>query len=208
MPFPIDEYSKEVITSHFRRKRLVWSEDYFIQKLDNPGSKYDVYFATIALRDCGTEKCIPSLKAKIYYPMQDVKCTSLLTIAHIAREKESDFYAQCLLDTKYREKGYAMWAINDAADQRAVEAVCAYFEKNNNKFSRGLLANGTVVDGINFLLKQSTISARAKSFLNYVKEIWFNLPQGERQELIKNAPYFERYEFSVDVTSGYTKQAD
>jgi hypothetical protein len=55
--------------------------------------------------------------------MQDVKATSILTIAHIAGARETPFYAQALLDPGYPLKDYAMWAAEEPADERAVDAV-------------------------------------------------------------------------------------
>jgi hypothetical protein len=191
MPFPMDESLKDTIRHHFRRKKLVWDEDYFISVLQHSDSKYDVYWATIALRDCGTEKCLPWLREKLYYPMQDVKCTSILTIAHIAREKETLLYAQCLRDPKYHEKTYAIWAISDAADHRAIDAVLEYFRKNRSKIKRGKLYNGTVVDGIEYLYQYIGTSQEIEDFLEFVRQNWTGIAQGERAELIKRVPYFK-----------------
>ena len=120
MPFPLNEQTRQFVRNHFRRKNLEWTEDYFLNVLESSDRKRDVYWAVLALRDCGTARSIPHLVAKLNYPMQDVKCTSILTIAHIAGPAETELYARALLDPKYREKGYAMWAIRDAADERAV----------------------------------------------------------------------------------------
>jgi hypothetical protein len=54
MPFPNDETTRRFIERHFRRKNLIWSEDYFIHVLETSEKKYDTYWAVIALRDCGT----------------------------------------------------------------------------------------------------------------------------------------------------------
>ena len=77
--------------------------------------------------------------------MQDVKCVAILTIAHIARESATPTISHALLDPVYREKAYAMWAINDAADERAIPAVLNYFAKNKAKLKAGHLKNGTFV---------------------------------------------------------------
>ncbi len=168
---------------------MEWNEDYFIRQLSSD-KKYDVYWATIALRDCGKTKCISLLKKLIYYPMQDVKCTSILTIAHIAKSEESIFYGECLLDPKYRDKTYAMWAINDAADERAIEVVHQYFKKNKSKIKSGKFTNGTLVDGCEYLSRFSEDN-NADEFLSFVKEIWSNLAEGERSELKKRINFFD-----------------
>src|SRR5262249_12239858 len=144
MAFPLSDYTRQAIEHHFRRKNLQWSEPYFLDVLANSTQKHDVYWAVIALRDCGTSAAIPALKAKLTYPMKDVKCVSMLTIAHIAGAAETECYTESLLDAAYPEKGYAMWAVNDAADDRAVEGVLAYFTKNRSRLRRGELSNGTL----------------------------------------------------------------
>jgi hypothetical protein len=188
MPFPLDPTTEQFIKNHFRRKGLRWEEDYFIEMLASE-QKYDVYWATLALRGCGTEKCVPPLKEKLYHPMQDVKCTSILTVAHVAGAGETPFYARALLDPGYREKGYAMWAIWDCADERAVDAVLQYFTRNRGKLRAGKLANGTLVKGVEYL---GRFRGRedVNEFLGFVKSIWPDLPAGERQELAKRVDYF------------------
>src|SRR5262245_52076577 len=97
MSFPLNPTSKEAITRHFKLKSQPWTEDFFIQKLSSP-KKYDVYWATIALRECGSKAAVPPLKGLIHHSMKDVKCTSLLTVAHLAGAGETEFYGKCLLD--------------------------------------------------------------------------------------------------------------
>jgi len=93
----------------------------------------EVYWAVLALRRYGTKKSIPVLKKLLYFPKQDVKACSILTIAQIAKETETEFYAEALSDPKYSEKGYALWAIFAVADNRAERAVTAYLKKNLSK---------------------------------------------------------------------------
>lgn len=189
MPFPIDEFTRDMIKDHFRRKNLVWTEDYFFAALES-SQKNDVYWATIALRDCGTTRCVDALKAKLNYPMKDVKCTSILTIAHIARASETPFYAQALLSPIYKEKTYAMWAIQDAADARAVAPVLTYFKKNRAKLLRGKLVNATLADGIEYLYRHSLGNPDASEFFEQIRNAWSALASGERREILKRVPNF------------------
>jgi hypothetical protein len=92
MGFPLDDDAKRTIQHHFRRKKLIWSEEYFVSVLDTSEKRFDIYWAVLALRDCGTVQSIPALKKKLFYPMQDVKCAAILTIAHIAGASATDLY--------------------------------------------------------------------------------------------------------------------
>jgi hypothetical protein len=196
MPFPLQPYSRQPIEHHFRRKKLVWNEEYFLNVLNSSDKKFDIYWAILALRDCGTMLSVPALKEKLTYPMQDVKCTSILTIAHIAGAKETDYYTEALSSPEYREKSYAMWAINDAADHRAINPVLAYFKKNRSKLKNGNLTNATLVHGIEFLARYLKESDEIRRFFSEIEGFWEKLPQGERTEIAKRVSFFTDRESS------------
>jgi len=190
MPFPLSENTREVIQHHFRRKELIWDESYFVKILKTSESKHDVYWAVLALRDCGTVDSIPALKEKLHYSMQDVKCISILTIAHIAGAEETPFYTEALLSPRYPEKDYAMWAIRDAADSRAIGAVLAYFKKNRSKLKSGNLSNTTLVHGLEFLERYWDESDEIQFFFSGVDGFWEKLPESERIEISKRVKFF------------------
>lgn len=189
MPFPVPAHTRETIERHFRRQEFEWTERYFLSILATSEKKHDIYWATIALRECGSANCIDALKAKLHYPMQDVKCTSILTIAHIAGAAETLLYASALLDPAYREKGYAMWAIRDAADERAVESVLAYFTKNRARLRAGTLHNGTVADGVEYLSRYRGRPG-VDAFLEEIKSLGERLGKGTVGEIRKRLPEF------------------
>lgn len=192
MPFPLSDFTRQMIEKHFRKKGLIWSEDYFLSVLVAASSgKHDVYNAVLALRDCGTVRVVPALKEKIAYPMQDVQSTAILTIAHIAREAETPFYADTLLNPSYRQKGYALWAIRDAGDARAIDAVLEYFRKNMSKLKAGKLTNATLPDGLEYLQRHMDREPRIGDFFRDVRNLWSNLPGGERKEIVKRVKDFE-----------------
>ena len=190
MPFPLSEHTRDAIARHFRGKGLVWSEAYFLDTLQSSSRRHDIYWSVIALRDCGTPASIPALRDKLHYPMQDVQSTALLTIAHIAGSSETLLYAEALLDPTYRQKGYAMWAIRDAADERAVPAVVDYFRKNRAKVRRGALTSGTVPDVVEYLSRHTHLEAACDA-LNDIAGLWDALPEGERVEISKRVPAFK-----------------
>src|SRR4051812_3279753 len=109
MPFPLNDHTRSAIEGHFRKRNLIWQEEYFLDVLTTSDKKHDIYWAVLALRDCGTAGALPLLKEKLSFPMLDVQATALLTIAHLARAAETPLYAAMLLDPAYKQKGYAMW---------------------------------------------------------------------------------------------------
>lgn len=188
MPFPLNKSDNGFIESQLKGRQFRWDEAYFLSVLEHPRSKHDVYWAAIALRKVGTDKSIEPLRALLTFPMQDVKCVAMLTIAHIARERATPILSHALLDPLYRERVYAMWAINDAADDRAVPAVLEYFSKNKSKMNKGQLKNGTFVNGVEFLSKHAEKHPEAQSFLSSIPTFWNKLLVGERTELQKRLP--------------------
>lgn len=190
MPFPIDESTRDTILHHFRKKQGVWDEAYFVKMLQTANDKYDVYWSGIALRDCGTTACIPALTDKLQFPMQDVKCGAMLTIAHVAGDSETPLYADALIGTSFRDKGYAMWAIRVAADARAVDAVLTYFKKNKARLKQGKLANATLADGLEYLDKYRTSNPEIAALFEEVDAVWPNLPEADRRDISKRLPYF------------------
>jgi|KBSMisStaDraftv2_1062788.scaffolds.fasta_scaffold69032_1 hypothetical protein len=185
MPFPLDT-GQDFIEHHFRRRKFVWSEDFFLSILDEPRSKYDVYWSVLGLRKVGSIRSIPILVTFLTYPMQDVKCVAILTIAHIGGASVTPLFADALLSPNYREKTYAMWAILDAADDRAVPAVLQYFSKNRAKLQAGKL--DTFGDGARYLAKFMSTSGEARAFVEGIPAYWTRIPEGTRQEMKKHIP--------------------
>lgn len=171
MPFSLEPTSRSIIEEHFTRKKLKWEEDYFLRMLSSD-KRHDVYFAVIALRDCGTERSIAPLKSLLHHPMQDVKATSILTIAHIAGARETEFYAQALLDPAYPLKDYAMWALEDSADERAVDAVLQYFKANRSKLKSGKINREALGRGIRYLRRCCAVRPDSSEFLDTLATTW------------------------------------
>jgi hypothetical protein len=137
--FSLDASNKETIFDHFKRnKAFSWSEEFFLSAININKSKNDVFWATIALRDCGTPESLPVLKALSAYPMQDVRDSAILTIAQIAGAAETPYFVQVLEDPlSGRNKAYALWAIGVSGDERALAPVERYVRKNKKKLQTG-----------------------------------------------------------------------
>jgi hypothetical protein len=190
MPFPISEDIRDTIRHHFRKQDLVWDETWFVNVLQTGTDRYDVYWSVIALRDCGTTASLAALTDKLRFPMQDVKCAAMLTIAHIAGRDATPLFIEALSGTSFRDKGYAMWAIQDAADERAVDAVLTYFKKQRARLKNGKLTNNTLVDGLVYLEKYRPTDAAVAAFFDDVNECWSVLPEMERIEIPKRVAFF------------------
>jgi hypothetical protein len=192
MPFPNNNFTKNIIEKYFERKRIPYTEDAFINVLQSAASsKMDVYWATIGLRDVGTAKCIPFLKEKLHYPKQDVKDCSVLTIAHIAGSAETEFYISAFKDKKTR-KGYPIWAILDAADHRAVEVMMDYVRDALRKIKRGVYA-GDYLDAMKYLGRFSGADPRIVPLFADILGQWEKLQPGIQEQLRNHVPYFSQY---------------
>ena len=185
MPFPLD-IGQDAIERHFRKRGFAWTEDFFLSVLNEPRSKHDVYWSALGLRKVGSHRCIPSLVSLLAYPMQDVKCVAILTIAHIGRASVTPILADALVSPNYREKGYAMWAILDAADDHAIPAVLQYFSKNRSKLRAGKL--DAFGDGTRYLAKFMGSDAKARAFIEEIPTYWRRIPNGAREEIKKHLP--------------------
>lgn len=134
--FPLDDDLRRLATIHFRGKNsFVWGEDFFLAQITAQASRYDVWWATLALRECGTPRSVPALKALSGFPKQDVRDCALLTIAQIAGGAETPYFVERLLDPKGGSKTYALWAIGAVGDERALSAVVRYVRKNRKRLA-------------------------------------------------------------------------
>lgn len=138
MPFKLSDSEAQEIAATLRRrhKGLVWSEESLLKLIETQTSRMDVYWAVIGLRHCGSSRCLPALKALATHPMQDVKAAAMLTIAQLAGADETLYYAERLGDPAYKAKDYALWALGETGDVRAVDAVHAYIRRSRKSLLR------------------------------------------------------------------------
>ena len=166
MPFSLTPDARQEIERHFRKQALSWSEDFFLPFIAPPGKKMDVYWATIALRSCGSLRSVEALKSLASYPVRDIQACAMLTIAQIAGAAETPYYAECLLDGAYRgHKVYPLWAIGVAGDARALPAVEQYIRKHRTKLSAASADTRAQLEALVFLVRHSAQHPQAKTLL-------------------------------------------
>ena len=192
MPFPNDAESTADFKKSLARKRIGYDEPSLINVLENESSgKMLVYYAVLGLRDVGTGRCIPALKRMLHYPKQDVKDCSILTISHIAGAAETEFYVSALTDKRTR-KTYPMWAMLDAADERAVPAVIEYLRRNRNNFDlKGMIA-GTYMMGIAYLAKFRSADDRIEGILTDFRSLWESIPSFDRNTVLSTCFFLDQ----------------
>jgi hypothetical protein len=191
MPFPLDPSVKETIIKHFKKKKIDFDEISLINVLKTSNKKFDIYWAVIGLRDVGTEKCIPYLKDLKDFPMQDVKDCILLTIAHIAGAKETEFYVS-VLEEKGTRKDYPMWAVKDCGDERAIEPVIEFIEYAYKKIKqpKSSYTSCAYMDGLVYLSKYYDMDTRVKDIFDKFINIKDKLPEGVKNTLSKEVSFF------------------
>jgi hypothetical protein len=187
--FPNSETTRQFLTDHFRKRRTPLTEDAILDAITAPRSKYDVYWGVLALRDFGTARSIPALKGLLHYSMQDVKDCSLLTIAHIAGASETPFYLEALAD-KGSRKAYPMWAIEIAADERAVPAVLEFVNAALRKAIRPKPADpgDAYISGLKYFARVGFDRPEIQSSIDLLKKAWAKLPEGHRTALRSALP--------------------
>jgi HEAT repeat protein len=187
MPFPLSAYSKRFIEHHFGRKGdFSWSEDFLLRIIDTSGDKYDLHRAAIGLREVGTERAVEPLRALLLYPNQDVKSVAILTIGHIAGAKATPIFIEALENPAYREKRYALWAIADSGDERALPAVRRYLHKNKTRFKR--VKQTPILHILDYVSKFLNALPEASKILDQIAEVWFELPERERKAIGRQYP--------------------
>jgi hypothetical protein len=187
MPFPLNAYNKRSIEQHFGRKgNFSWSEDFLLHIIDTSGDRYDLHRAAIGLREVGTERAVEPLRALLLYPNQDVKAVAILTIAHVAGAKATPIFIEALENPAYREKHYALWAIADSGDERALPAVRCYLHKNRTRFKR--VKQTPILRILDYVSRFLNALPEARNILDEIAEVWFELPARERKAIGREYP--------------------
>lgn len=189
MPFPLDNRGRQFIEQHFGKKGdFFWTEEFLLHVIDTSGSKYDLHKAAIGLREVGTERALEPLRALLMYPNQDVKTVAILTIAHIAGAKATPIFMDALENPAYRQKNYALWAIADSGDERAIPAVLRYLHKNKNRLKHGHMKSTPILYVLDFTLRFLDTDPGARTVLGEVAEVWFGLPDRDRKAISRKHP--------------------
>ena len=187
--FPNSDLVRGNIAHHFKKHLPVITEEALIELLSAPRSKWDAYYAVLALRDVGTTQAVPALRGMLTYPMQDVKDCAVLTIAHIAGEAETPFYVHAL-ESKGTRKGYPMWAIEVAADERAIPSVIPFVTVALKKALRPTPGDpGDVyLMGVKYLARIGLDRSECQVLKPLFRRAWSALPAGHREVLRQHLP--------------------
>jgi HEAT repeats len=189
MPFPLQDFERRFIEEHFLKKgHFAWTEDFFLGVVRTSGSKYDLQKAAIGLRQVGTQKALQPLIVLLAYPDFDVQATAILTISHIAGARATPIFMEALASTAYRQKGYALWAIADSADKRAIPAVQRYLKKNKSRFKCGSVKHTPIRYVVDYLVRLTDCDDLAKPLLHEIADFWPGLPERERKEILAKHP--------------------
>jgi hypothetical protein len=105
------------------------SEDELLQAISENISRKIVYYAVIGMWEYGSAKSLPTLKKLAYYPNQDVRTTSVVSVGKIAGSKEAKFYGELLDDPKYKYKMYPMTILWEVGGPEALSAVIRFAER-------------------------------------------------------------------------------
>lgn len=101
----------EATAGHFKDCKIPYNESNLIEVLQSSQDKFDLLWATIALRELGTTRAISALKGAVKFKSLDVQGNAALTIAFLANGGENGFLASLLASKDYRAKFYAMTGI-------------------------------------------------------------------------------------------------
>ena len=121
----------EAAADHFKSRKITYDESNLIEVLQSSQDKFDLLWATIALRELGTTHAISALKSTVKFKSLDVQGNAALTIAFLADGGENGFLASLLSCKEYRAKFYAMTGIlyKEDAAHSALPFVLEYSAK-------------------------------------------------------------------------------
>ena len=121
----------EAAADHFKSRKIPYDESNLIEVLQSSQDKFDLLWATIALRELGTVRAIPALKCAAKFKSLDVQGNAALTTAFLADGVENGFLASLLSCKEYRAKFYAMTGIlyKEDAAHSALPFVLEYSAK-------------------------------------------------------------------------------
>ena len=96
---------------------------YLLGVLTTTEDRYELTHASAALGQTGAVEAIPALTALIHHHVDDVKCAAIYALCVLGDASLTPVYLDALTDCSWAAKWYAMAAIHDKADRRAIPAV-------------------------------------------------------------------------------------
>ena len=140
----------EAAADHFRSCKIPYDESNLIEVLQSSQDKFDLLWATIALRELGTMRAIPALKGVVKFKSLDVQGNAALTTAFLANGGKNGFLASLLASKEYRAKFYAMTGILYKED-RAHSALPFVLEYSAKATKGGKALAKTPCEGLDWL---------------------------------------------------------
>nr|WP_314090439.1 hypothetical protein [uncultured Campylobacter sp.] len=156
----------ETAADHFKSRKTPYDESNLIEVLQSSQDKFDLLWATVALRELGTTRAIPALKCAVKFKSIDVQGNAALTTAFLANGSENGFLASLLASKEYRAKFYAMMGIlyKEDAAHSALPFVLEYLAKASKG---GKALAKTACEGLDWLYL-----ARYGAHLPQVQEVF------------------------------------
>jgi hypothetical protein len=99
------------------------AEPYLIEMIQGPPDRFAFPGANAALASVGSAAAIPHLTRLIHSPIEDVKQSAINALASVGDASLTPLFLDALADRSWGAKWYAMKAIHDRADERAIGPV-------------------------------------------------------------------------------------
>ncbi len=145
------------------------AEVYLLRVLDSPRDQDDLTFANAALSRVGSEAAIPALTGLIHHPVDDVRCSAINALGILGDSSLTPVYLDALSDRSWAAKSYAMGAIHQNADERAIGPVVARLHVIlSRERTRHVMPWTEVMYALDFLQRWST-DARSQEAIAWVR---------------------------------------
>jgi HEAT repeat protein len=138
--------------------------------LEDPRHRDDLPGANAALGALGSKAAIPALTALIHHPVEDVKTSAIHALKEIGDASLTPVYLDALSDRSWVAKWYAMHALAEHGDDRAIDAVCDRLRASLSRDRKTNIGGMSEVDyALVYLHRWRTSNVRAEDTIRWVR---------------------------------------
>jgi HEAT repeat protein len=146
------------------------AEPFLLQVLATSNDQYDLAFASSALCRVGSKAAIPALTGLVHHPVEDVKCSAIGALGVLGDSSLTPTYLDALSHRSWAAKTYAMKAIHQNGDERAigpvVDRVHAILGRERTRI---VLPWSEIMYALDYLRRLESADPRPKQAIEWVR---------------------------------------
>ena len=139
--------------------------------LENPRHRDDLPSANVALGALGSKAAIPALTLLIHHPVEDVKTSAIHALKEVGDASLTPVYLDALADRSWVAKWYAMHALAEHGDDRAIDAVCDRLRASLSRERKTKIGGKSEVTyALEYLHRWRSSNVRADETIDWVRD--------------------------------------